>query len=126
MQRVTDSVTHYAMRDIGSPALASAVGPMLVPAMLATGFKITKEAQPPDTLQELPFAIHFRYGISLAPVYDMEFAFPIILYGNQTDVPKDVQLDGIKKLLDAIQIVIEETQKSASKSMIKKNQLSIM
>ena len=122
MQRVTDTVKEVTMRDVGSPALANPfVGPFLVPAILATGFKMTKEAQPPDTLQELPFAIHFRYGVSLAPVYDMEFAFPITLYSkeereanNGANVTKSKQIEGIQKLLTAVHTVIETAKKWAN------------
>ena len=79
--------------------------PFLVPAYLAAGFKTIKAANPPGSpkLEELPYAIHFRYGLKYATVYDMEFAFPVSI-----DRP-----DGFKTFLDAIDIVVTESEEAA-------------
>ena len=66
---------------VGNPVLSRYHN--LTPAFTATGFNFVKSANKEGTLYEpLPYAIHFCYGISLAPVYDMEFAFPFSLTGD--------------------------------------------
>ncbi len=49
---------------------------------------------------KVPWAVHYRDGIDLSYAYDMEFAFPIDIENPQV-------------LIDAIQVVIDHTEKYA-------------
>ena len=100
--KVQDTVQSMFAGELGSPLIGRY--PFLVPAYLSTGFKMIKAADEPK-LMELPYAIHFRYGLKYATVYDMEFAFPVSI-----DKP-----DGFKTFLDAIHFVVNELEKAANK-----------
>ena len=86
--------------ELGSPLIGRY--PFLVPAYLAAGFKVIKSANPDDKphLEELPYAIHFRYGLKYATVYDMEFAFPVNF--NDTEHGFDVFIEAIDIVVKAI------------------------
>lgn len=88
---------------LGSPLIARY--PFLVPAYLSTGFKAIKGANPPEgpKLEQLPYAIHFLYGIKYTPANAMEFAFPV-------DIDRP---DGFDILLKAIDIVVEAVADAA-------------
>ena len=52
-------------------------------SLFISGFQFVKRSYPSGTTYEpLPCAIHFHYGIGLAPVFDMEFAFPFNLHDD--------------------------------------------
>ena len=82
--------------------------PAFIPAMLAAGFQSIKKQNEGTTIEPLLYAIHFRFGVNLVPVYDMEFAFPVTL----DDGPR-----GFKTLLDAVRIVVDLTQRHAQFGM---------
>ena len=86
--------------ELGSPIISRY--PFLVPAYLAAGFKIIKSANPPDKpqLEQLPYAIHFRYGLKYATVYDMEFAFPVNF--NDSEHGFDIFLKAIDEVVKEI------------------------
>ena len=78
--------------------------PQLIPLIGASSLDIIRKNQEEEVHEELPHAIHFRYGITLAPVYDMEFAFPLTIDGDQ---------NGFDTLVKAVKIVVEEAEKAA-------------
>ena len=86
--------------ELGSPLIGRY--PFLAPAYLAAGFKIIKEANPDNKpqLEELTYAIHFRYGLKFATVYDMEFAFPVDF--NDSEHGFDVFIKAIDIVVNAI------------------------
>lgn len=90
--------------ELGSPLIARY--PFLTPAYLAAGFKAIKKENPPNEpkLETLPYAVHFRYGLKFAPVYDMEFAFPITLDDTE---------HGFDTFLNAIKFVITELEEAS-------------
>ena len=89
--------------ELGSPLIGRY--PFLVPAYLAAGFQVIKHANPEGKpqLEQLPYAIHFRYGLKYATVYDMEFAFPV-------DFDRE---DGFGVVLKAVDVVIKAIAKAA-------------
>lgn len=56
-----------------------AMFPQLTPFALAIGFQGVKfqYEQQADEIVRTPWAVHYRDGIDLMPVQDIEFAFPI-------------------------------------------------
>ena len=85
--------------------------PQLIPLIGANSLDIIRRNQEEEIHEELPHAIHFRYGITLAPVYDMEFAFPLTIDDDQ---------NGFDTLLKAVKIVVEETEKAARGGILRK------
>ena len=69
------------------------------------GFQVIKHANPEGKpqLEQLPYAIHFRYGLKYATVYDMEFAFPV-------DLDRE---DGFGVVLKAVDVVIKAIAEAA-------------
>ena len=98
--KIRDTVQSVFAGGLGSPLIGRY--PFLAPAYLAAGFKIIKEANPDDKpqLKELPYAIHFRYGLKFATVYDMEFAFPVDF--NDSEHGFDVFIKAIDIVVNAI------------------------
>ena len=79
--------------------------PQLIPVIGSISLGIIRRNQEEEIHEELPHAIHFRYGITLAPVYDiMEFAFPLTIDDDQ---------NGFDTLLKAVKIVVEEVEQAA-------------
>jgi DNA-binding phage protein len=101
--KVQDTVQSVFAGELGSPLIGRY--PFLVPAYLAAGFKIIKHANPEGKpqLEQLPYAIHFRYGLKYATVYDMEFAFPV-------DFNRE---DGFDVVLKAVDVVIKAIAEAA-------------
>lgn len=102
LQKTTDTLQHIMLDTIGSTAIERY--PQLIPMVGAQSLDIIKTGLEDEIHEELPHAIHFRFGITLAPVYDMEFAFPITL---------DDDKNGFDILLKAVKLVVEETEKAA-------------
>ena len=100
--------------ELGSPLIGRY--PFLVPAYLAAGFNIIKSANPEGKpqLEQLPYAIHFRYGLKYATVYDMEFAFPV-------DFNKDDGFDVVLKAVDVVVKAISEAAKPGKENNILQN-----
>ena len=98
--KVQDTVQSVFAGELGSPLIGRY--PFLVPAYLAAGFKVIKAANPDDKpqLEQLPYAIHFRYGLKYATVYDMEFAFPVNF--NDSEHGFDAFLSAIHAVVDEI------------------------
>ena len=108
-QRISDTVQHIALDTVGS--LTFERYPQLIPVIGANSLDIIRRNQEEKIHEELPYAIHFRYGITLAPVYDMEFAFPLTIDDDQ---------NGFDTLLKAVKIVIEETERAAEGGILRK------
>ena len=101
-QRISDTLQHV-MLDASSSAIERY--PQLIPVIGSTSLGIIRRNQEEEIHEELPHAIHFRYGITLAPVYDiMEFAFPLTIDDDQ---------NGFDTLLKAVKIVVEEVEQAA-------------
>ena len=102
-KKLTDTVQNGFAGELGSPLIAKY--PFMTPAYLSQGFKVVKATHPPDKpkLEQLPYAIHFMYGLDFNPVNDMEFAFPV-------DFKRP---DGFDCFLQAIDVVVEELSKAA-------------
>lgn len=102
-QKFTDTLQHVILNEVGNPILERY--PSLTPAIIGGGFQIVKRSYPPGTTYEpLPYAIHFRYGIGLAPVFDMEFGFPFNLYDDGSSY---------EKISQALKYVVEEAERHA-------------
>ena len=101
-QRIVESLEHVMVKDIGSPAIERY--PLLIPVLGSKSLDIIKRDQKDEIHEELPYAIHFRYGITLSPVYDMEFAFPLTIDDDQ---------NGFDTLLKAVKTVVEEVEQAA-------------
>ena len=81
-QKISDTLQHKVLGEVVNPVMSRYH--TLTPALIASGFNLVELANPPGTtLEPLPYAIHFRYGISLGPAYDMEFGFPLNLDKNR-------------------------------------------
>ena len=67
--------------------------PCITPLFLTLGFQAIKlqygELQPEQVVKQ-PWAVHYRDGIDLMPVYDMEFAFPVDI-NNPVAITKAVK-----------------------------------
>lgn len=78
--------------------------PGVTPLYLAMGFQMVKlqygVLQPNQVVQQ-PWAVHYRDGLDLMPVYDMEFAFPL-------DINNPVALT------DAVNTVVTITEQYAN------------
>ena len=77
--------------------------PSAAPIAVGVGFQGVKfqyEKQA-DEIVRTPWAVHYRDGIDLMPVYDMEFAFPI-------------DIDEPKLAVKAMRAVMEITKKYAA------------
>ena len=102
-QKITDTVEHVALDTLVAPLIKRY--PAIIPAFVAGSFNLFKQREPEGEIkQELPHAIHFRYGISEAPVYDMEFAFAFNLEDDGSS---------FEVVLEAMRYVVEETEKEA-------------
>ena len=99
---MTDSLQHVMLDTISTRYLEQY--PQLIPVFGANSIAIIKGGHEEEVHEEIPYAIHFRYGITLAPVYDMEFAFPLTLDDDQ---------NGFDTLLKAVKFVVEEAEKAA-------------
>lgn len=111
-QRICDTMEHKALGGIVNPVIAKCS--LLTPAIMGSSLKTIKEKNPPETTYEpMPFGIHFRYGITLGPVYDMEFGFPLCL--EETTDPDNPYKDDetIDHLMEAMKYVVEESKKSS-------------
>ena len=102
-KKLTDTLLNAFAGELGSPLIAKY--PFMTPAYLSQGFKVMKATHPPDKpkLEQLPYAIHFLYGLDFNPVNDMEFAFPV-------DFERP---DGFDCFLQAIDVVVEELSNAA-------------
>ena len=102
-QKIIDTVEHVGLDSLGTPLIKRY--PAIIPAFVAGSFNLLKQRQPEgEIIEELPHAIHFRHGISEAPVYDMEFAFAFNL---------DDDGSSFEVVLEALRYVVEETEKEA-------------
>ena len=101
-QRTLETLQHIMLDTVGSSAIERY--PQLIPVINAQSLNIVKTSLDEEVHEELPHAVHFRYGITLAPVYDMEFAFPLTIDDDQ---------NGFDTLLTAVKIVVEEAEKAA-------------
>ena len=80
--------------------------PCITPLFLTMGFQTIKQQYgglQKEQVVKQPWAIHYRDGIDLSPVYDMEFAFPLDI-GNPT------------ALSNAVKTVVTLTEEYASQS----------
>lgn len=101
-KKFQDTLQNMIAGELGSPLIARY--PFLVPAYLSQGFKVIKGANPTEPkLEQLPYAIHFLYGLKYTTAYDMEFAFPV-------DIDKP---DGFDVLLKAVHIAVEAVADAA-------------
>ena len=102
-KKFQDTLSSMLAGEIGSPLIARY--PFLVPAYLSAGFNVIKGSNPADEpkLEQVPYAIHFLYGIKYTTAYDMEFAFPV-------DIDKP---DGFDVLLKAVHIVVDAVADAA-------------
>lgn len=102
-KKLQDTVQNMIAGELGSPLIARY--PFLVPAYLSAGFNVIKGANPADEpkLEQVPYAIHFLYGLKYTSAYDMEFAFPV-------DIDKP---DGFDVLLKAIHIAVDAVADAA-------------
>ena len=78
--------------------------PCITPLFLTMGFQTIKKQYgdlQPEQVVKQPWAVHYRDGIDLMPVYDMEFAFPLDI-SNPTALSK------------AVKTVVEITEEYAS------------
>lgn len=107
VQKVEDTAQHVMLNAIGSPLIERY--PQFVPVLGSVSLDLLKQNIPAQLDEELPYAIHYRYGISLAPVYDMEFAFPINLDDDE---------NGFQLLIEAVQFVVKEAQKEAEGNLL--------
>jgi len=101
-QKLRDTTQHVLLNATGSPLMANY--PQFVPVVGGISLDLLKGNLSAQVHEELPYAVHFRYGVSIAPVYDMEFAFPLTLDDDE---------HGFDKLFEAVQYVVDETQKAA-------------
>ena len=74
-------------------------------SLFISGFQFVKRFYLPGTTYEpLPYAIHFHYGIDLAPVFDMEFVFPFNLHDDGSSY---------QTISQALKYVVEEAERHA-------------
>lgn len=91
-----------ATETLGKYALApmTSILPSSTPISLLVGFELVKLQYgtfQTDEVVRTPWAIHYRDGVDLMRVYDLEFAFPI----NIKNPVKAVQ--AIRKVVDIVQ-----------------------
>ena len=101
--KLVDTISSTFVGELGSPLISRY--PFLVPAYMAFAHKTIKATNPPGkSLEQLPYAIYFHYGIDYSPAYDMEFAFPVNM--NDPD-------HGFDKLFKALDVVVNEVADAA-------------
>ena len=108
-QKLTENIEHITLAEIGTPLIKRY--PALIPAVVGGGFDMVKKGQPEgENIEELPYAIHFRYGVSEAPVYDMEFAFGITFIDEAETCLENESFERIK---NALCYVVEKAEEEA-------------
>ena len=102
--KLVDTISSAFAGELGSPLISRY--PFLVPAYMTFAHKTIKATNPPGkNLEQLPYAIHFRYGLKYAAAYNMmEFAFPVNM--NDPD-------HGFDKLIEALDVVVKEVADAA-------------
>lgn len=104
---MVDTVSHIAMNSLGTPMISEY--PSIIPCMNMTSFSIVKHTYPPGiTRIELPYAIHYMYGLSYCPTRYMEFAFSFNMDTGE----------GFPNVLKAMKCVVEQTRKDAEGTII--------
>ncbi|XP_011410297.1 PREDICTED: uncharacterized protein LOC105316795 [Amphimedon queenslandica] len=77
-QKIRDTMQHQINGSVANPIIDRFK--TLTPAIISNAVSFIKMENPPGTTYEpMTNAIHFHFGISLGPFYDMEFGFPINL-----------------------------------------------
>ena len=74
--------------------------PGTIPVSLMVGFQLVKlqyGATQKEEVVRTPWAIHYRDGIDLMTVYDVEFAFPVDITN-----PSNVH-DAVRRVIDIVQ-----------------------
>lgn len=115
-QKFADTVQHQILGDVVSPIIEKY--PTLTPALMSSSLNIVKVANPPGISYEpMPYGIHFRYGITLGPAYDMEFGFPINLPWQPADTDGDAhnleKAHQNRKFMEAMRVVVDLSDKYA-------------
>ena len=110
-KKLNETLQESAFGGVVNPILSRY--PALTPAILSFGFKMTQDANPalPEKIP-LPYAIHFRFGVSLATVYDMEFAFPFSIHNTD-----DHYFDNVLKAIDCV-VTHSETSAHGKSSLV--------
>ena len=109
-QKVLDTISGVPVGKYANPKRLH-LG-LLTPAIFANAHDLVKKTNSPgETYEQIPFGIHYRFGINLEPVYVMEFGFPLNL--------KDDNDPLYKNLIEAMRYVVELSENYArSKYML--------
>lgn len=84
----------------------------LTPAIISNAVSFIKTENPPGTTYEpMTSAIHFHFGLSLGPFYDMEFGFPINL-DNLDD-------EYFSKFMNAMRFVVDKSKEYSASELCK-------
>ena len=77
----------------------------LIPAAIGSVLDRIKSSNPETTIERLPYAIHYRFGVKFTPLYNLEFAFPC-------------DLDDLSPVYKALDIVVKKTELKAYKVLL--------